>query len=658
MKLIKIIFVSAATILLNACNPPSYVLESPDGNTRLELSDKDGMLSYSVTHLSDTVLCPSAVSLKLQGGRILGRTVDIAKVKFSGTVSESIDAPFYRQSTIAEKYKGMTVDCADYAIEFRAYNSGIAYRFITRLPGGIKVEDEDASFIFPDDNTAWVAHSGGKSPMTNSFQLTYSHEKISEFGGTDALAILPLVVECGNGTIAMITESDLRSYPGMFLSGTDGGYKAKFANYPDSSFLHPTRCQKKILSRKAYIAQTDGSRTFPWRILILAEDAKALAVNNLVYCLAEPSRLDDTSWIEPGKVAWEWWNDWGLTDVPFKPGINNETYKYYIDFADKFGLEYVILDEGWSAKDDIMSVKKEIDLPRLVQYGRERGVRLILWAVANVLDEKLETACDYYGKLGVAGFKIDFIDRDDQEAQDLIYRIAGAAAGHKMIIDIHGTNKPCGLNRTYPNIINFEGVYGLEELKWSNPDMPSYDVTFPFIRQVNGPSDYTAGSYLNASREGFEINYHKPQSQGTRAHQAATYVVFDAPLTMMCDSPSLYLKDPVCTEFIAGIPTCYDSTEILAGEIGEYIVSCRKLKGKWYIGALTDWNPRSLKLELQFLAKGKEYTATVFRDTELSDKKPTSYAIDTVTVSRDTPLEINMACGGGSVIIIEEKNNL
>ena len=441
----------------------------------------------------------------------------------------------------------------------------------------------------------------------------------------------------------------------MFLMPSSGGLRGLFAQVPDSCYLHERRCQEKVATRHGYIACVQGARTYPWRILAVADEDRELPTNNLVYALAAENRIGDCSWVKPGKVAWEWWNDWGLTGVGFKPGIDTRTYKAYIDFAADYGLEYVVLDEGWSdpKAGDVMSVVAEIDLPELVRYAASKGVGLMLWAVGNVLDAKLEEACAYYAGLGVRGFKIDFIDRDDQKAVELVYRISEAAAAHKLMLDIHGIYKPTGLNRTFPNIVNFESVFGLEELKWSNPDMPLYDVTFPFIRMVQGPVDYTPGAYRNATRDGFKIDYRNPMSQGTRAHQVATYVVFDAPLVMLCDSPTRYMADDACTRFIASLPVVFDTTQVLAGRIGEYIVTARRAGEKWYVGGLTDWTPRTLEADLSFLVPGREYTATLLCDDERSDIEPERHTIASQKVTSATRLQIPVAPGGGFALKIE-----
>ena len=639
-------------------------MKSPDG--RLEVTvytDKAASaagtdLAYSASFDGKEVVRTSAASMTLSDGLVLGQKGEDGKgftvrKAVRRSVTETIDAPLYRQASFTESYNELLLVCREgYSVRFRVFDSGFAYRFETRLGDGqIEVVEELSNFNFPEEAKSWVAYSRGRDLLSNGFQSTYTHETVGGFGaGESDVALLPVAVEPVEGVKVLVSESDLRSYPGMFLTGADNGYKGLYAQLPDSTYLHHTRNQKKVVTREDIIARTEATRTFPWRILIVSDDDRNIPVNNLVYALAEPSRVADCSWVKPGQVAWEWWNDWGLRNVDFTPGINNRTYEAYIDFASQFGIEYVILDEGWSAKDDIMTIRDYIDLQGLVKYAADRNVGLIIWAVANVLDEKLEEACSYYSEMGVKGFKIDFIDRDDQEAMDLIYRICDATARHQLVLDIHGVNKPTGLNRTYPNIVNFEGVFGMEELKWSNPD-----VTFPFLRMVQGPVDYTAGAFVNATKDGFKIDYYEPMGQGTRAHQVATYVVFDAPLTMLCDTPSNYLEDPVCTKYITEIPTVFEKTEILAADLGGYIVTARYADGKWYVGALTDWTERCVKIEFPFMEEGKQYLVKALSDTEASNETPSSYRIEEFEMTAGESMAILMAQGGGAAMIIEEK---
>lgn len=653
-KLIMNVMILGLGILVSCSKAPDFItVTSPDGKIKLVVDLKDSV-SYSIVHEGEVLVSPSALAMKFEGGRILGVGEASYKVKI-GSASESVDAPFYRQNKISVEWNYARVDYADWTLEFRVYNEGVAWRFETEFESDAVVLDETAQFVFPEDPMAWVPYSRGKDLIANSYQSQYTYEKVSRFGSQSNLTFLPVAVKNKSGKTLLICESDLRSYPGMFLEGMEGGYSATFAKLPDSTYITPTRCQLKIATRQDVIARTEGIRSYPWRIVAVAENDIQLPTNDLVYLLGEPRKVGDVSWIKPGLVSWEWWNDCGLTNINFKPGVNTETYKAYIDFAARFNIPYIIIDEGWSAKDDIMVIKEAVDLKGLIAYGAERNVGIIIWAVANVLDDKLEEACAFYSQMGVKGFKVDFFDRDDQRCVDMVYRLAEAAGTYHLMLDLHGIYKPTGLNRTYPHIVNFEGVFGLEEVKWSNPDMPLYDVTFPYIRQVQGPVDYTQGAYINSTKEGFEINYHKPMSQGTRAHQVATYVVFDSPLAMLCDTPSHYLADVPCTEFITSIPTVFEQTHIIAGQIGEYIVTTREKDGKWYVGALTNWDEREVIINLSFLEKGKQYTAKLLADAADSSVKPEKYKISTIDVDSASEILVKLAKGGGAALIIEAK---
>lgn len=632
-----------------------YRVASPDGTLVVDVRATDS-LTYAVSRRGTALLEPAAIGLRFAEGLVPARGARIVAADRT-SVDRVIPAPFHRQSEVAERYNQLrlTYD-GGYAVTFRVFDEGCAYRFETAFASERTVVDEIAEFRFAGDPELFAACSDG---FCNAFQFCYDRCRASEFR-TDKPVLLPLAADWGRGRgKALICESDLESYPGMFLTPDGGTLRGLFAALPDSCYLHERRCQERVATRHDCIARVEGTRTYPWRIVAVADEARELPTNDLVYALGAECRVADCSWIEPGKVAWEWWNDWGLTHVDFEPGIDMRTYKAYIDFAAAYGLEYVVLDEGWSDPKggDVMTAIPAIDLTELVRYADERGVGLILWAVANVLDAKLEEAGAHYAALGIKGFKVDFIDRDDQLAVERVYRLAEAAAAHRLTLDIHGVYKPTGLDRTYPNILNFEGVFGLEELKWSNPDMPSYDVTFPFIRMVQGPVDYTPGAFRNATREGFAIDYYRPMSQGTRAHQAAAYVVFDMPLAMLCDSPSHYIADEPCTRFIASLPSVYDRTQVLSGEIAEHIVTARRKGEAWYVGGMTDWTPRTLEVDLSFLEPGRRYRLTMLADDKRSAEEPERYALRERTATSKTRLRIPLAPGGGFVLRLEPADN-
>ena len=407
-----------------------------------------------------------------------------------------------------------------------------------------------------------------------------------------------------------------------------------------------------VMEREDYIAEMDRSKVFPWRIMMVGT-AEEIAMNNMSYLLGEPSRVDDISWIKPGKVAWDWWNNWNIGGVPFKAGINNDTYKHYIDFASRYGIEYVILDEGWAVngKADLFQVVPEIDLPMLVNYAKERNVGIILWAGYYAFDRDMERVCQHYSKMGVKGFKVDFMDRDDQIVTDFYRRTAETCAKYHLVVDFHGAFKPAGLNRTYPNVLNFEGVFGLEQMKWApaTVDQMRYDCEIPFIRQAAGPMDYTQGAMLNGGRWNYHPCWSEPLSQGTRCHQLALYIVLESPLNMLCDSPTNYEKDPDYTRFVAEIPTVWDETRVLQGEVGEYIVTARRKGDTRYIGGITNWTERDVDVDLSQLGISSG-VAELYCDGVNAHRRGSDYSTQTIKQSGNQAIKVHLAPGGGFVL--------
>lgn len=652
---IFILFVLSISFFVSCTGGSSgenVIILSPDGRVKVSIRTSD-TLRYSVTYDGDTIVKPSAIAMAFEDGRTLGLCSGDFRLR-TGKASEDIEAPFYRQKELSAQWNYAEFEYEDWKIAFRVYDEGMAWRFETAFDEDVTVKGETAEFLFPGDPAAWVPYSNGSDPYANAFQSEYTCERVSEFGSVSPIALTPTAVRNDDGVCVLIGESDLRSYPGMFLKGTEGGYAADFAKLPDSTFIREKpRHQKVVATRQDIIARTEGTRTYPWRIVAIADNEKNLPVNNLVYLLAEPRRYDDISWVKPGQAAWEWWNGYGIEGKGFTPGVNTATYKVYIDFAAKYGIPYIIVDEGWTETDDIMKIKEAMDLEEVVGYGKTKNVGVFVWAVANVLDDKLEEACRFYSEMGVKGFKVDFFDRDDQDCMDMIYRIAETTEKYRLMLDLHGVNKPAGLNRTFPHVVNFEGVFGLEELKWSAPDMPTYDVTFPFLRQVQGPVDYTQGAFKNSTAGDFKIDYWRPGSLGTRAHQVAAYIVFDSPFVMLCDSPVRYEAEPQCTEFITSIPTVFDRTEILDGKIGEYIVTLREKDGTWYVGAMTGWDEREVGIRLDFLPDGRKYIVRELSDT--ASDTPQEYVMDEYEADSRSEIRLGLASGGGAALIITPK---
>ena len=595
--------------------------------------------------------------MTLQNGEVLGAKPKVSKVT-KGSVDKVIPSPFYKKAEVSDIYNEMTISFrGDYSIAFRLYNDGLAYRFITRKKGEIVVADEAATYNFLTDHKTFSAYVNSTKPtfeeqFSNSFEQPYVNEAITKLNDK-RLMILPYLVDLGNGKKLCITEADLEDYPGMFLNNaTDKpSLKSVHAPYPKVKQQGGhNRLQMLVKEREDFIAKTKGNRSFPWRVFVVSENDKQLVDCDMVYRLASPSRVSDVSWIKPGKVAWDWWNDWNIYGVDFRAGINNDTYKYYIDFASEHGIEYVILDEGWAVnlEADLLKVIPEIDLPTIVSYAKSKNVDIILWAGFYAFDRDMENVVKHYADMGVKGFKVDFMDRDDQELINFLYRSAETCARYKMLVDFHGICKPTGLQRTYPNVINYEGVNGLEQLKWSpaSYDMVTYDVTFPFIRMVAGPVDYTQGAMRNATRANYRPVNSEPMSQGTRCRQLATYVIFESPLNMLCDNPTNYMREKECTEFIANIPTVWNETQVLDAKVSEYIAMARQHDDIWYLGALTNWEPREMELDLSFLGDG-DYKLELFKDGINADRAACDYKKEIIPVPADRKLKIKMAPGGG-----------
>jgi alpha-glucosidase len=530
-----------------------------------------------------------------------------------------------------------------YAIVFRAYNEGAAYRFETSLPDQqVKVYGEDASFNFSSNFVVYY-------PQEDSFfshnERKYLPQHLSEIIPA-FISTLPAVVDVGEGAKLAIAESDVEDYPGLWLRGTGGnGLTATFEPYPLKEKLERDR-DFRVVESADYIAATSGTRTFPWRVMGIAEKDGDLLTNQIVWLLEKPSQLQDTSWIKPGKVAWDWWNANNIYGVDFKAGINTQTYKYYIDFAAKYGLPYIILDEGWYKLGNVLDVVPEINMEELASYAKEKNVGIILWVVWKTLADQLIPALDQYQKWGVKGIKVDFMQHNDQLLINFYYKVSRETAKRKMLVDFHGAQRPASMTRTWPNLISTEGVRGMEWSKWSAESEPKHNVTLPFTRMFLGPMDYTPGAMRNATKATFAPISAQPMALGTRCHQLAMYVVFESPLQMLSDSPSNYMREPEAMEFLAPVPTEWDETKVLDAQIAEYVVVARRNGRDWYIGAMTDWTPRDLEIDLSFLPQGS-YTMEAYQDGVNADRYASDYKKVTSQVSAGTKLKLHLAPGGG-----------
>ena len=684
----KSLLLSALLMLcVSAFAQKQYTLQSPNGKITVTVSEEEvvevGLMNtpnpdkryyesheyhlfYSVKHEETVVLDNSEIAMQIDNGKTLGislkPSIISAKTK---SVNQTVKAPFYKRAEIRDQYNELVLNFkSNYKVIFRAYNEGVAYRFQTDFKKPFEVRREIAQFNFDDDYQALVPYvlrrAGQEGDLINqqfynSFENTYTHTALSQMD-TKKLAFLPLLVELKDGKKAVITEADLEDYPGLYLrkQNVGNGLFAVHAGYPKTREQGGhNNLQWIVKERENYIAKVEGKRSFPWRCIVISENDKELADSDLVYLLGAPSRVEDVSWIQPGKVAWDWWNAWNIYGVDFKAGINNDTYKYYIDFASQYGIEYVILDEGWAVNKqaDLFQVVPEIDIQELVNYGAERNVGIVLWVGYAAIDKDMEHVCQHYSDMGVKGFKVDFMDGDDQMIVDFYYRMAKTAAKYHLFIDFHGAYKPTGLHRTYPNVLNHEGVYGLEQAKWDNQsDLVTNEVTIPFIRMVAGPMDYTQGAMKNANKNNFAAIYTEPMSQGTRCRQLAEYVIFESPFNMLCDSPSNYLKEDECTQFIANVPTTWDETVVLDGKVGEYLVIARKKDFRWYIGAITNWEERDLVIDLSVLPNFSAKSGHIFRDGPNANRVAKDYVSEQAQVMGNK-VKVHLAKGGGMVLV-------
>ena len=653
-------------VLLVAAGLPAkeYQLKSPDRAIVVTVNSGE-QISYSVERAGIRLLDPSHISLMLLDGTRFGGN-DRFRVS-RRSVDNTVPAKNFKRASVRDHFNELTLSTDNYDIVFRAYDDGVAYRFVDRGRNGeFAVAYEQAEFAFAYDSFAYVPYVT-KDPVTlenqffNSFENTYAHHALSQWE-KGRLAFLPLVVEGANGIKLCITEADLWDYPGMYLSNQDGSRSLRgvFASCPDmvEQGGH-NMLQGLVQSREDYLAQVAADEAFPWRIVLVSGEDKDLLTCDIPWLLGrDPAAGEDFSWVKPGKVAWDWWNDWNVYGVNFESGVNNDTYKYYIDFAANNGIEYVILDEGWAVNKqaDLFQVIPEIDLPMLCQYAQKKGVGLILWAGYWAFDKDLERACREYAAMGVKGFKVDFMDRDDQPMMQFYRRAAETAARYHLLLDFHGACKPTGLQRSFPNVVNFEGVYGLENAKGLNDfdiDLVSYEVSIPFVRLVSGPADYTQGAMRNATRDNFRYVYTEAMSQGTRCRQLAEYVIFDAPLTMLCDAPSNYLKEPACLQFIAKVPTVWDETVALEGKAGEYVAMARRKGDTWYVGAITDWNAREMTLDLSFI--GGKPLMEIFRDGVNAHRAARDFKQEWMDFPADGKVQVKMAPGGGWAAVIRQE---
>jgi alpha-glucosidase len=620
----------------------NYSLHSPDNRIEVAIHVAK-KITYDISLNGRVLMKDSTLGINVDG-KTLGDNPQVKSSKKDS--SDKTLEPVVRQkfAKIREHYNELKLEFdGGYAVTFRAYPEGVAYRIETSLAGeNVKVLNEEAVFRFAGDDVVFYPEEESMFSHNERKYLPRPLKEIPE----KTFATLPAVVEAGGGVKVAVAESGVEDYPGMWLRGTgDNALAATFEHYPLQEKLSNDR-DFKVTEAADYIAVTQGTRVFPWRVLGIAEHDKDLIANPIVWLLEKPSQLTDTSWIKPGKVAWDWWNANNVYGVDFKAGINTQTYKYYVDFAAKNHLDYIILDEGWYKLGNVLEVVPEINMEELTAYAKQKNVGVILWVVWKTLDDQLIPALDQYAKWGIAGIKVDFMQRNDQKLLNYYYNVSRECAKRKMLVDFHGAQRPASLTRTWPNLISSEGVRGMEWSKWSAETEPKHNVTLPFTRMFLGPMDYTPGAMLNATQSTFAPIHSRPMALGTRCQQLAMYVVYESPLQMLSDSPSNYEREPESLEFLRAVPSTWDETVPLDGKISEYVAVARRSGKDWYAGAMSDWTARDLEINFSFLPAGN-FTMDAFQDGVNADRMASDYKKTTTTVSKATKLKVHLAPGGG-----------
>ncbi|HVB03369.1 MAG TPA: glycoside hydrolase family 97 protein [Chitinophagaceae bacterium] len=643
-----LLFVSLTGIRISCAQ--SYSLSSPDG--RLIVAITTGkQVGFQLSEAGKLLVSSARISLHIADSLFPGKDTRVLQALKTSADREIHPLIPFKNAVIRDHYNQLVlVFAGSYELVFRAYNRAIAYRFITHYPDSINVENEQFDLQLPAGS--WFYFQGAGRWM-NPYEHIYAYKPLDSLGSSETNQLPMLIDEKQAGVKLLLTEADLYDYPGLyFTSDHDDMLRAIFPPAVRSNRKNipgQNGWDREIVPATDwnYLSRTSGNRVFPWRILAVADRDADLLDNEIVYQLAPPDTLKDGSWIRPGKVAWDWWNDWNITGVNFRAGLNTATYKYYIDFASRNKLQYIIMDDGWYVTGDLTKVIPAIDMKAIVDYANRRHVGVILWCSWWTLNNQMDRALDLFKKWGIRGIKVDFMDRDDQYVVDFYWRCAAAAAKRHLVVDFHGAHKPDGMMRTYPNILNFEGVPGLEHDKWTDSlTTPEMAVTLPFIRMFAGPMDYTPGAMRNAQKKDFAPIYSNPMSLGTRCQQLAMYVLYDAPLQMLCDNPVAYEREPQCLDFIASVPTTWDSTVVLAAKVDDYLAEARRHGSAWFVGAMTDWNPRDLQLDFSFLPQGN-YKMVIFQDGINADRNGTDYLKITRRIRSGEHMTVHLAPGGG-----------
>ncbi|MGD0129022.1 MAG: glycoside hydrolase family 97 protein [Terriglobia bacterium] len=631
---------------------------SPDGSLKVEFELKanpqpylPGVRAYyRISYKGSPVLKDSPLGLDFVGSRAMDRDFEITGSDRQSH-NDTWEDVFNVQRRVPDHYNQLAIHLRErqapnrqFDLIFRVFNEGVAFRYFLSEQaslGKFVLAAENTGFYFAKDSSAFALNMGKFNTPNEGEYRQIGLDEIKP----SSIINLPLLVHSPGGPWVGLLEADLTDYSGMYVGGVSGVENALLSK------LSPTR------DRMDQVVTGSTPKSTPWRVLLINSRPGALIESNyIILDLSAPCALEDTSWIQPGKAAWDWWSGSFAKSVDFKPGMNTPTMKHYIDFAAEHHLVYMLVDAGWYPADDythaldILHHVPEVDIPDIIAYGKQKGVKVLLWLYWSALDKQMDEAMALYEKWGAAGIKVDFMDHDDQEMVNFYERCVRKAAEHHLVVDLHGAYKPTGLRRTYPNLLTREGVMGMEYNKWSDRVTPEHDVTIPFTRMLAGPMDFTPGAFNNAARGHFVARNLEPMSQGTRAHQLAMYVVYESPLVMLCDYPEAYDHNPGM-EFLDKVPTVWDDTKVLNGEPAQYVSIARQHGDTWYLGSMTNWDARDLELPLNFLGKS-EYEAQIFSDGPDADTVGTSLSINTRRVKAGDKLDVHLAPGGGVAVIL------
>ncbi|EAR00957.1 glycoside hydrolase family 97 protein [Maribacter sp. HTCC2170] len=636
-------------------------VKSPDGKITLNIGISE-TINWSASLNGNIIIEKAIVSMNMGNGRVIGDSPQLRNKRFKSVNETLLVQVPNKDAMVQNNYNELSLNFrGEYQLLFRAFDDGIAYQFIDKSSRTKKVVNEQMSLTFPEGTSSFFPQ---EESMYSHNERDYLKKDISEMKNGDFCS-LPVMFNTKNAKV-LFTESSLHNYPGLFLErGSNSTMNAVFPKYVLNTVPNEASSpdRNQIITEEAdYIAKISGKRSYPWRVFIISDDDRTFVESNLVAQLAKPSKIPNASWIKPGQVAWDWYNANNIYGVDFEAGVNDETYKYFIDFASNNGIEYVILDEGWTkSTTEILEDNENIDVPGLIKYAKSKNVEIILWVLWKPLYEDPEKILSLYASWGAVGIKTDFMQRSDQYVVESYEKIAEIAAKYKLLVDYHGAFKPAGVERMWPNIINYEGVRGNENNKWSSAITPEHNVTLPFVRMAAGPFDYTPGAMINMNKIDYETGgsnyaplFTRPMAFGTRAHQVAMYVVFEAPVQMLCESPTIYYKEQETVDFITQIPTVWDETVVLEGKVSDYIIVARRKGNNWYLGAMTDWTSREFEVDLSFLGNG-EFDMQSYKDGINASRNAQDYKVSSSTVNENTKLKIDLSSGGGYSAIFTKK---